>query len=108
MSESAGVLGAKNNLIFWLKRNNEVLTIAPESNSPSVLHPTLLVAARKPAQSPFRLGPSRELGQGPRAGPYGGLVSQPAALWHLLSMAISGPSGSCGHRQKNLTFFGSF
>jgi hypothetical protein len=39
MSESARVLGAKNNLIFWLKRNNEILTIAPESNLPSVLHP---------------------------------------------------------------------
>ena len=56
MSESAGVLGAKNNLIFWLKRNNEILTIAPESNLPSVLHKTLSVPARKAAQShPFEL-----------------------------------------------------
>jgi hypothetical protein len=56
VSESAGVLGAKNNLIFWLKRNNEILTIAPESNLPSVLHKTLSVPARKAAQShPFEL-----------------------------------------------------
>jgi hypothetical protein len=56
VSESAGVLGAKNNLIFWLKRNNEILTIAPESNLPSVLPKTLSVPARKAAQShPFEV-----------------------------------------------------
>jgi hypothetical protein len=46
-----GVLGAKNNLISRLKRNNEILTIGPESNLPSVLHKTFSVPARKAAQS---------------------------------------------------------
>jgi hypothetical protein len=39
--KGARVLGAENNFVFGLKRNNEILAIAPHRNLPPVFHVTL-------------------------------------------------------------------